>query len=242
MKVSSASTIPLKPGACRSQGHAETDDASGRPSSDRSRRAPRSSPGFCPRSSPGRDQAIFPSSQMRHWRLGQRIEDPSAALAAKPQKPMQAEPADDLAARAMGTALSRDALDAGRSQRVLLAAAFAALLHRTSRRAPNHARLLKRRHRLPPLALAHPPNRRQPSRKILSLDKIAPSIRPILNKSTANAIRADNFLQKTRNIVKLAPMSNSSLPHALLVGLTVSTAVSRDDKKRERIFPRVIPA
>jgi hypothetical protein len=109
---------------------------------------------------PGVIKPFFLLAQMRHWRLGQRIEGAPAALAAKPQKPMRAAPADDLAARAMGTALSRDALDAGRSQRVLLAAAFAALLHRTSRRAPNHARLLKRRHRLPPLALAHPPNRR----------------------------------------------------------------------------------
>ena len=41
MKVSSASTIPLKPEACRSQGRAETDDASGRPSLDGRRRAPR---------------------------------------------------------------------------------------------------------------------------------------------------------------------------------------------------------
>jgi hypothetical protein len=64
-------------------------------------------------------------AQMRHRRLGQRIEGAPAALAAKPQKPMRAAPADDLTARAMGTALSRDALDAGRSERVLLTAARA---------------------------------------------------------------------------------------------------------------------
>jgi hypothetical protein len=75
-------------------------------------------------------------AQMRHWRLGQRIEGAPAALAAKPQQPMRAAPADDLAARAMGTALSRDALVTGRSERVLLAAALAARLRRSSRRAP----------------------------------------------------------------------------------------------------------
>jgi hypothetical protein len=75
-------------------------------------------------------------AQMRHRRLGQRIEGAPAALAAKPQKPMRAAPADDLTARAMGTALSRDALDAGRSERVLLTAARATLLRRSSRRAP----------------------------------------------------------------------------------------------------------
>src|ERR1700728_4577989 len=101
---------------------------------------------------------FFLLAQMRHWRLGQRIEGAPAALAAKPQKPMRAAPADDLAARAMGTALSRDALDAGRSERVLLAAALAALLRRSSRLVPSHARLLRRRHRLPALALAHPRN------------------------------------------------------------------------------------
>src|SRR5665811_2636101 len=84
----------------------------------------------------------------------------------------------------------RDALDADRSERVPLAAAPAALLRRSSRRAPNHARLLKRRHRLRALALAHPRNRRHPSRKILSLHRIAPSIRTSLTKSTDNAIRA----------------------------------------------------
>src|SRR3984885_13747951 len=73
-------------------------------------------------------------AQMRHRRLGQRIEGAPAALAAKPQKSVRAAPADDLAARAMRTALSRDARDAGRSQRVRLAAALAAFLRRSSRR------------------------------------------------------------------------------------------------------------
>src|ERR1700729_970401 len=75
-------------------------------------------------------------AQMRHRRLGQRVEGAPAAFAAKPQKPVRTAPANDIAARAMGTALSRDALDAGRSERVLLAAAFAAALHRSSTEAP----------------------------------------------------------------------------------------------------------
>ena len=58
-------------------------------------------------------------AQMRHRRLGQRIEGAPAALAAKPQKPVRTAPADDLASRAMGTPLTLDPLDAGRSKRVL---------------------------------------------------------------------------------------------------------------------------
>src|SRR5271169_6200594 len=58
-------------------------------------------------------------AQMRHRRLGQRIEGAPAALAAKPQKPMRAAPADDFSARAMGTALAFHTLMAGRSKRVL---------------------------------------------------------------------------------------------------------------------------
>src|SRR6202042_407023 len=130
---------------------------------------------------------------MRHRRLGQRIEGAPAALAAKPQKPMRAAPADDFAARAMGTPLSRHALDAGRSERVLMAAGLAALLGGSCSRAPTHARLLKRTHRLPALVLAHPRNRRQPSRKIFNLHRIALPIRTTLTKSTTNAIRAFCF-------------------------------------------------
>src|SRR6202044_58832 len=137
-------------------------------------------------------------AQMRHRRPGQRIEGAPAALAAKPQKPMRAAPADDFAARAMGTPLSRHALDAGRSERVLLAAALAALLGGSCSRAPNHARLLKRNHRLPALVLAHPRNRRQPSRKIFNLHRIALPIRTTLTKSTTNAIRADKLFPKFR--------------------------------------------
>ena len=139
---------------------------------------------------PGVIEPFLLLAQMRHRRLGQRIEGAPTALAAKPQKSVRAAPTDDLASRAMRTALSRDALVPGRSQRVLLAATLAGLLRRTSPLGPDRARLLKRRDRLRALPLVHPRNRRQPSRKILSLHRIAPSIRPTLNKPTANAIRA----------------------------------------------------
>ena len=142
---------------------------------------------------PGVIEPFLLLAQMRHRRPGQRIEGAPTALAAKPQKSVRAAPTDDLASRAMRTALSRDALDAGRSQHVLLAAMLALLLRRSSP-GPDRARLLKRRDRLRALPLVHPRNRRQPSRKILSLHRIAPSIRPTLNKPTANAIRANREL------------------------------------------------
>src|SRR5271163_475563 len=148
---------------------------------------------------PGVIEPFLLLAQMRHRRLGQRIEGAPTTLAAKPQKSVRAAPTDDLASRAMRTALSRDALVTGRSQRVLLAATLAGLLRRTSPLGPDRARLPKRRDRLRALPLVHPPNRRQPSRKILSLHRIAPSIRPTLNKPTANAIRATQFLLKGQN-------------------------------------------
>src|SRR6202035_2502286 len=147
---------------------------------------------------PGVIEPFLLLAQMRHRRLCQRIEGAPTALAAKPQKSVRAAPTDDLASRAMRTALSRDALVTGRSQRVLLAATLAGLLRRTSLLGPDRARLLKRRDRLRALPLVHPRNRRQPSRKILSLHRIAPSIRPTLNKPTANAIRADIFFTRSR--------------------------------------------
>ncbi len=152
---------------------------------------------------PGVIEPFLLLAQMRHRRLGQRIEGAPTALAAKPQKSVRAAPTDDLASRAMRTALSRDALVTGRSQRVLLAATLAGLLRRTSPLGPDRARLLKRRDRLRALPLVHPRNRRQPSRKILSLHRIAPSIRPTLNKPTANAIRAAFSFQNPEFVLKL---------------------------------------
>ena len=58
-------------------------------------------------------------AQMRHRRSGQRVERAPAALAAEPQQPVRAAPADDLAAGAMGAALAVDPLNARRSKRVL---------------------------------------------------------------------------------------------------------------------------
>src|SRR5580704_9395454 len=147
---------------------------------------------------PGVIEPFLLLAQMRHRRPGQRIEGAPTALAAKPQKSVRAAPTDDLASRAMRTALSRDALDAGRSQRVLLAAMLALLLRRSSPLGPDRARLLKRRDRLRALPLVHPRNRRQPSRKILSLHRIAPSIRPSLTKSTGIAISAKLFYRPPR--------------------------------------------
>ena len=81
---------------------------------------------------PGVIKPFLLLAQMRHRRLGQRIEGAPTAFAAKPQKSVRAAPTDDLASPAMRTSLSRDTLDAGRSQRVLLAATLAGLLRGTS--------------------------------------------------------------------------------------------------------------
>jgi len=126
---------------------------------------------------PGVSEPLFLLAQMRHRRFGQRIEGAPAAPAAEPQKPIRTAPTDDLAPGAMGTPMRRDALMAGRSQRVLPAAMPASLRLRR-----NRARLFKRRNRLPALHLVHPRSRRQSCRKILSLHRIAPSIRTILKQ------------------------------------------------------------
>ena len=72
-----------------------------------------------------RARVIEPLSFLRRCAIGVLVSALNVrrqALAAKPQKPIRAAPADDFAARAMGTALSRHPLDAGRSERVLGAA------------------------------------------------------------------------------------------------------------------------
>jgi hypothetical protein len=58
-------------------------------------------------------------AQMRHRRFGQRIERAPATLAAEPQQPVRAAPADDLSASAMGATLAFHSLNARRSKRVL---------------------------------------------------------------------------------------------------------------------------
>lgn len=131
---------------------------------------------------PGVSEPLFLLAQMRHRRFGQRIEGAPAAPAAEPQKPIRTAPTDDLAPGAMGTPMRRDAPMAGRSQRVLPAAMPASLLPLRFRLRRNRARLFKRRNRLPALHLVHPRSRRQPCRKILSLHRIAPSIRTILKQ------------------------------------------------------------
>jgi hypothetical protein len=203
-KVSSASTIPLKPrglslaGARRNRCRQRNGVVGWTPQS--AAVLARLLPSIIARAM---IEPFLLLAQMRHRRLGQRIEGAPATLAAKPQKHMRAAPTDDLAARAIRTALSRDALDAGRSQRVLLAAALAAPLCRTSSLGPDRARLLKRRDRLRAMPLVHSQNRLQPSGKIPSLHRIAPSIRSTLNKPTPNAIRAKNFRRfRPRNPLK----------------------------------------
>jgi hypothetical protein len=56
---------------------------------------------------------------MRHRRLGQPVEGAPATLAAEPQQPVRATPANDLAAGAVRTPLSLDPLKTRRSKRVL---------------------------------------------------------------------------------------------------------------------------
>src|SRR5579863_2957928 len=108
---------------------------------------------------PGVIEPLLLLAQMRHRRFGQRVERAPAGLATVPQKSIRTAPADDLATRAMWTPLSRDALHPARAQRVLPTAAPASLLPFRPGFPRNRSRLLKRRHRLRTLTLAHPRNR-----------------------------------------------------------------------------------
>ena len=168
MKVSSASTIPLKLEACRRRARAGTDAASGTRWSDGRRTVSRSSPGSCPRSSPGRDEPLLLLAQMRHGRSGQGVERASTTLAAESQQPIRAAPADDLATRAMRAAPAFHPLDAYRSQRVLRPAwrvAFpwkAALNISARRRSPAFASASAAS---PALLRAQARDRRQPTRE-----------------------------------------------------------------------------
>ena len=67
---------------------------------------------------PGVVEPTLPFVQMRHRRLGERIEGAPATLAAEPRKPMRASPGDDRSSRAMRTALARHPLMAARSQSI----------------------------------------------------------------------------------------------------------------------------
>ena len=71
---------------------------------------------------PGAIEPPLLLAQMRHGRLGQRIEGAPAALAAEPQKAIRTAPTNDLAPGAMGAALGLHTLMAGRSKRVLTTA------------------------------------------------------------------------------------------------------------------------
>ena len=170
-KVSSASTIPRSSGlvACRGAQKPMTPTKRRRRMDSAERRGLGQALALDHRA-----RVIEPAvllAQMRHRRLGQRIEGAPAALAAKPQKPMRAAPADDFAASAMGTPLSRHALDAGRSERVLLAPVLAALLGGSlvgpQPRSPSQAQPSP-----PGAGPRSSPNPRQPSRTLFQPSSI----------------------------------------------------------------------
>src|SRR4029077_6137314 len=98
MKVSSASTIPRSVRGLLAAARAETDAASGR----RRRmnaaqlRGPGQARAFAHRARVRGPFLLL--AQMRHRRLGQPVEGAPATLAAEPQQPVRATPANDLAA------------------------------------------------------------------------------------------------------------------------------------------------
>src|SRR4029077_20687642 len=119
MKVSSASTIPRSVRGLLAAARAETDAASGR----RRRmnaaqlRGPGQARAFAHRARVRGPFLLL--AQMRHRRLGQPVEGAPATLAAEPQQPVRATPANDLAAGAVRTPLSLNPLKTRRSKRVL---------------------------------------------------------------------------------------------------------------------------
>ena len=122
-------------------------------------------------------------AQMRHRRLGQRVERAPAALATEAQKAVRAAPADDFSARAMRTAMAFHTLMAGRSKRVLATVTLrrlAPLRLRRNLRARTRLpafRSLERLQGRPSLRRAQARNRRKPPRKVLSLHRISPQSR-----------------------------------------------------------------
>ena len=129
----------------------------------------------CPRSSHARDQATF--SFLRRCAIGVLV----SALKVRPQllqrnrkSPSRAAPTDDLAARAMGTALSRDALDARRSK-----ARPRADCPLSSSNAQRRRRRLLQRRRLPPPRCA---SRSSPKFADSQAEKSSPLIRSLQGK------------------------------------------------------------
>ena len=129
-------------------------------------------------------------AQMRHRRLGERVERAPATLAAKPQQPVRAAPADDRSARAMRTALAFHPLPTGGPKRILPTTALAAPLRRgfrslVARRicGPN-GRPRQRRQTFGPLRRAQAGNRSQPRRK--SSARIESTSRPTPSISKTN--------------------------------------------------------
>ena len=114
-------------------------------------------------------EPTLPFVQMRHRRLGERIEGAPAALAAEPRKPMRASPGDDRSSCAMGTALARHALMAARPQSIRTTTPLRAVVPRPAGRGglrfsrPSEPAIQIRqsgRH-FPALLDAQPPNARK---------------------------------------------------------------------------------
>jgi hypothetical protein len=135
MKVSSASTIPLKLRVLVGGRSAQKPMP---PAKRRRRMHPaklgRFRQAFAFDHRPGVVEPALPFVQMRHRRLGERIEGARATLAAEPRKPMRASPADDRPSRAMRTALARHSLMAARSQSIRTTTPLRAFIRRPAGR------------------------------------------------------------------------------------------------------------
>ena len=125
-------------------------------------------------------EPTLPFVQMRHRRLGERIEGAPATLAAEPRKPMRASPGDDRSSCAMGTALARHALMAARPQSIRTTTPLRAFVPRPAGRGglrfsrpPEPAiQIRQSRRHFPALLDAQPPNARKPDGKLFSLHRI----------------------------------------------------------------------
>ena len=129
---------------------------------------------------PGVVEQTLPFVQMRHRRLGERIEGAPASLAAEPRKPMRASRRDERSSRAMGTALVRHPLMAARSQSIRTTPSLRTFLHRPAGRGslrlshpPKPAIQIRQGGgHFPALPHAQPSNARKPDGKLIGLHRI----------------------------------------------------------------------
>ena len=125
-------------------------------------------------------EPTLPFVQMRHRRLGERIEGAPATLAAEPRKPMRASPGDDRSSCAMGTALARHALHGRSSPKHPDDDPAARLVPRPASRGglrfsrpPEPAvQIRQSRGHFPALLDPQPPNARKPDGNLFSLHRI----------------------------------------------------------------------